>query len=354
MATVKMTAAALDTLPNGAVVLRGAIDPAAFQALLVDDYQRDVLPLASLAGLIKAFEAGTSVPDIELGMRGERFNERTPGVVHLYDDVYIVDGQQRVTAASFVLQKGGKPHLGAAVHFHTTKEWERARFEILNAHRLKLSSNILLRNLQHDYPVIAMLYRLTQDSKFVLKGRVTWSQRASRQELISAMTFAKAIGRVHSHLGPTRYTRYDDLATGLQTVMKSIGQNVMRDNVKTFFDLIDECWGVKRIAYKEGAVYMRSTFLLALAEVLSGHLDFWRDNRLFVESSLTKKIAGFPVMDPQVTSLASSSGKSLQYLVMLLLNHINSGKRSRRLRPRGTFTLPPEEIEVVEDPDVSE
>lgn len=338
MTSIKVCSAALDEAPSGDIILRGVLDPSSLSHLLTDAYQREILPISSLGSLIKAFEEGASVPDIVLGMRGHRVREQG-GCFFLQDNVYIVDGLQRVSAGQLVQQKGGVPRLGATIHFGTNEPWERLTFKILNADRNKVSPNILLRNMQREVPVMDMLIKLTADPAFVLEKRVTWNQRMARQELITAMTFAKVIAYQHCHLGPTRRGRYDELAAGLDKVMTDIGRNVMRDNVKAFFDMIDQCWGVKRIAFKEGAVYMRGGFLMALAEVMSGHLDFWRDNRFFVEASLMRKLAQFPVHDPQVGNLASSSGKSRSMLAMLIIDHINSGKRSRRLRPRKSFAF---------------
>lgn len=336
--SIKVCHAALDEAPNGEIILRGVLEPSHLHQLKVDDYQREVLPLASLSDLVTAFMNGESVPDVELGMRGHRVLERDD-CFHLQDGVYIVDGLQRREAAQLAIQRGGSPRLGATIHFGTNRAWERARFEILNAHRTKLSSNILLRNLGHELEIVDMMVHLSDDHSFVLKGRICWSQRQSRNELLSAMTFAKTIGWVHSHLGPTRGTNYADLANGLEKAMKTVGKNTMRANARTFFDTVDACWGIKRITYKEGAVYMRQSFLLALAEVLSGHLDFWRENRLFVEAPLMRKLAQFPVSDPQVMNLASSSGKARQMLVLLMIDHINSGRRTRRLTPRAHFAV---------------
>jgi len=334
--SIKVCHAALDEAPNGEIILRGVIEPSTLHLLQVDDYQRDVLPISSLRDLVEAFKDGKSVPDIELGMRGHRTLERD-GCFFLQDPVYIVDGLQRQSAAQIAIQNAASPRLGAAIHFGTNPTWERERFEILNAHRLKLSSNILLRNLRHDLEVVQLLVKLTENPSFVLKGRVSWTQRMGKTELISAMTFAGVVGRIHGHLGATRRNHYSDLAHALDKTMQNVGKDTLRENIKTFFDVVDTCWGIKRITYKEGAVYMRQSYLYCLAEVLSGHTDFWRDNRLFVESSLMRKLAMFPVSDPQVQNLASSSGKARQILMLLMIDHINSGKRTKRLTPRKHF-----------------
>jgi hypothetical protein len=331
--SIKLTNAALDEAPGGDIILRGVVTPESLHHLQVAPYQREILPASNINELVKAFLNGAAIPDIELGMRGSRTIDRD-GAYFLQDDVFIIDGLQRVTAAIQVIQLAGMPHLGATVHFNTTEEWERERFRVLNNRRTKLSSNILLRNQRYDLPVVDMMYKLTNDRHFAMYDRICWDQRLKTQHLISAMTYARAIGVLLSHMGPTRYTRYDELTRGLQTVMNSIGRTTMRDNIKTFFELIDECYGIKRIAFKKSAVYIRQGFLLALAEVLMNHLDFWEGNKLVIDKQTKRKLAQFPVTDPQVSQLAGATGKSTEMLKIMIANHINSGRRTRRLTER--------------------
>jgi hypothetical protein len=344
--SIKLCRAALDEA-DGEIILRGSIDPNSFHLLKTADYQREILALAKINDLVQAFKKG-SVPDIELGMRGHRVVERQ-GCFYLQDDVYIVDGLQRVSAALHMMKQGGDklPRLGATVHFGTTEEWERARFRILNADRTKLSPNVLMRNLRYDIPAIKLLHQLTEDKSFILHARVCWEQRTKRKELVTAVTYTKAVGALHSHIGPGRYNRTDDIARGLQIIMERTGRQVFKANTVMFFEIVDQCWGIRRVAFKEGAAYMRTTFLLALAQVFSRHRDFWRENRLFVEAPLLRKIALFPVTDPQVVALAGSGGKARDMLYLLMLEHINSGKRTKRLQPR-TAETEPELIELNE------
>lgn len=328
--------AALDESPQGECVLRGVISPESLNLLQTADYQREILPLASINQLVKAFDSG-SLPDIELGMRGENFVEEG-GQVILRDSVFIIDGLQRVTAAKIKYDRGDAipPRLGAVVHINTNETWERERFRILNMDRTRLSPNVLLRNWRYDYSVIEILYALTTaDKSFVLRDRICWQQRMKREELLTASTFARTVSRLHGHLGATASGgRIDQVTVGLQRIMDTIGKNVFRDNVKTFFNVVDGAWGVKRVAFKEGAVYMHGTFLFALARLLSQHEDFWKGNRLFVEAPLMRKLAGFPIRDPQVVQLSSSGGKAGEMLYMLMVEHINSGKRTKRLKSR--------------------
>jgi hypothetical protein len=144
-------------------------------------------------------------------------------------------------------------------------------------------------------------------------------------------------------------SRVDELTRGTQKVYDLVGKQVMRDNTKMYFEVLDSAFGVRRVAFKQGASYMKSGFLLSLARVFSNHEDFWRGEKLFVEAPLLRKIAQFPYSDPQIVQLASSGGKGPDILYVLMVDHINSGKRTRRLRPRIVEDLP--EAEELEDED---
>lgn len=337
---VTLVSAALDETPNKEIVMRGIVSPDTLNNLISDDYQREVMPLSSLASIISALEDGETLPDVELGMRGQRFKEIKDGEFLLQDPIYIIDGLQRITAAMHM--RATKPEvtvrIGATIHFGTNKEWERDRFRILNTLRNKVSPNILLRNKREESHATAMLYNLsTNGTGFPLHNRVSWAQRMMKGELVSALTFAKVAGVLHSHKAATRRHSLDELVPALDKAVDIVGVQNMRSNISTFVDLVDECWGIKRVQYREGASYLRSPFLLVLASLISDHHDFWRqpdEKRLFIEAPLRRKIAQFPTHDPQVVQLAGSGGKSREMLYYLLRDHINSGKRTKRLSPR--------------------
>lgn len=330
--SIKMVCAALDETADHEIILRGVLDPDSLAALKIDDYQREVMPLPTIGKLAKAFETGSSVPDIDLGMRGEGFTEREDAF-YLQDPVYIIDGLQRVSAARHVMKTnpGVRPKLGATVHFSTTEPWERERFRILNADRNKLSPNILIRNMRTTMPVIELLYGLCHDKTFIMYNRVCWSQRATREHLISALSLMRVAGILHSHIGPGRSVQIVELSQGLQTIMTKAGRLVFRDNLRTFFDIIDQCWGIKVITFREGATYLRLSFMSCLAAIFSKHRVFWNGSRLHVDKQIVRKIQSFPVSDPEVRNLSSASGKARELLYQLMLNHINRGKRGKRL-----------------------
>ncbi len=334
--SVKVINAALDETPQGEIILRGVVSSDSLKLLKVDDYQREVLSNKKVMELKEALRVG-SVPAITLGMRGETFMERD-GNWYLSDDIYIIDGLQRVTGGLELLAEDSDvvPHLGAEIHFGTNQESERALFSKLNISQSKLSSNVTLRNAQYDLPVMKTLFNLTTEKAFVMGKRVCWNQSMKRDDLISAVTFVKIVAMLHSHAGPGRSNSAMDLAQGLEKIVDNVGRNVFADNVRTFFDIVDQCWGVQRVAYREGASYMRVNFLVQLARVLSDHPIFWEKDRLCVNRVEMKKLSSFPVSDPEVVRLASSGGMAAETLYVHFVRHINSGKRTRRLVPRRT------------------
>ncbi len=332
---VRIFNGALDDV-EGDIVLRGRIDPESLDALQVDDYQREVLPLSTIHGIMKGFEEGSTVPDIHLSMRGHKTTDNGHTFM-LHDPVFVVDGQQRVSAARQFRMQGGSPRLGATIYFGKSKEWEIKHFKTLNLDLTKLSSNVILRNMREHNEMVATLYRMcVNDSQFVLKERVCWRQRKLRNHLITCVTLLKVIGALHSHLGAGRSHRVVELAPGVEKIMKKIGKNAFRSNVRDFFQLIDDCWGLSAITYAEGACHIHNTFLLGLARVISDHSVFWKesDQKMFIEASLARKLKSFPVQDPTVRQLSSTGGQAMGLLYQLMVNHLNRGKRSRRLKPR--------------------
>lgn len=328
--SVKFFNAALDETEAGDIILRGVLDPESLFMLKVGEYQREVLKRSKITELMKAVKNKT-VPDIDLGMRGGDYAEMKD-CVYLYDDVYVIDGLQRVTAAKELSRTAEfVPHLGAIVHFNTTEQTERDRFRMLNTTAARLSGNILLRNMRQDHTVIEMLYNLCMDSSFVLHDRICWGQAMQRHHLFTASTFTLVVATLHGTFGPGKGGAIRDRISSFQKTMNNVGRNIMRDNVKKYFDLVDECWHIRALAFRENAPFLRQSFQLVLASVLADHTNFWDGMKLEIDRSLRLKIAGFPITEQQIVQLSGSSGKSRILLYQILVNHINSGKRTRRL-----------------------
>ncbi len=335
MDSVKIISAALDELPDGDIVLRGVIDCGSIDFLQVADYQREVVSPVKIGKLVTALRE-SSVPDIELSMRGEQFTDDGKGAFSLLNPVFIVDGLQRITAAKKL--RSASPdaqfHIGVLVHFGKTEEWERKRFEVLNLTRVKLSPNVTLRNLHHDNPTIAALYNMCiggGSKDFVLKGRVCWQQYVGRGELITATTFVKVVGMLHSHIGSARTSDVMELSRNVHKIAENVGKIKFLANVREFFRIIDAAWGIERVVYRQSAVYLKATFMLALAKMFSDHEVFWRDDRLVVDAATIKKLQNFPTADPTVVNTSASTGKALDSMEFMLIEHVNAGRRTHRL-----------------------
>jgi len=346
--SIKIIHAAMDEGEDGGIVIRGVIDPDSLDHLKVADYQREILPQSKIKNLVEAYEAGERVPDIELGMRGGSYRERAEErVFYLQDDTFIIDGLQRITAGKVLLQgaSGKRPHIGVLVHTCTSEEWERNRFRVLNAERTKLSSNVLLRNRRHDSQAVDCLYHLTHDKTFVMCGRVSWNQRKQREQLIDATVFIKVVGSLHSHLGPGLSQKVDDLSRGLDKTMASVGRTALRDNIKKFFDVVDQAWGLRTIVFSDSSPQIRANFLRTLAKMFSDHPIFWQGTSLTVSRDMVAKLKQFSLHDPGVANLCSSTSTAAALLYQMIVNHINSGRRTRRLVQRDDARPVPIEAE---------
>lgn len=349
MPTIKVVNGALDVMSidgQERFALRGVIDPMSLPNIQVPPYQRETLADTKIDVLKKALATGR-VPDIDLGMRGDSIDELGDGEFLLRDDTFVIDGLQRTTAAIRLTDDGILPSLGALIHFNTDEAWERKRFEALNVGQTGLNTNVILRNLAQDIDGAKVVYDLTFDRQFVLKDKICWQQDMRRNDLLTAITFYKVIGRLHSHLGPGKSDPKSLAKTGIPKILESVKPAVFSHNVRYFFAFIDEAFGLKDIAYRKHAVHLKSSFLQALAGVVSDHEDFWDGNRLVINPDLRRKLAKFPLMDPYVKDLSGSAGKAILILEQLIVDHVNANKRTRHLKKRD-YIAPTEELEYAD------
>jgi hypothetical protein len=136
--------------------------------------------------------------------------------------------------------------------------------------------------------------------------------------------------RLHSKFGAGRYLHVSGIWQALPPMMSSVGHATMIENVKTFFQLLDSAWGIRKILYKDRATHLKSGFLFALADVISEYPAFWSGKSLRIDRDMQKKIGQFALSDPNVRAMACS-GSSIAFLTRLIVDHINAGKRTRRL-----------------------
>jgi len=332
--TLKIVSGALDEMTDGEIVLRGVIDPASLDGLLTPLYQREELRDATIEKLVKALRNRKRFPDVDLAVRGDHYGctDDRKGTYTITGSVYIVDGLQRTTAARRVLREGGHPLLGTMVHFATTEDWERGRFLDLNQNQKRVSPNVVLRDHAADYAVLKRLHQLCSDESFVLCERISWQQFMRREELLTAVTFLKTAMRLHGRFGAGRHPGITNMCEALAPMAANVGTTTMVENVKTFFDLLDSAWGIRGILHKDRATHLRVGFLSALADVFSEYDVFWNGKTLRIDRELRKKIGQFPLREPNIDAMArSGAGATSSLLRRLIVDHINSGKRTRRL-----------------------
>ncbi len=329
---VKVVNGALDEL-NGSIVLRGVIDPVCFADIKVGKYQREEARASHIAKLVKALGSGARFPDIEIGIRGSGYRERD-NAFYIEHDCFVVDGFQRLTAAKRFMAEDTKNqvHIGALLHFGTTEEWERDRFKTLNMDRARVSPNVILRNEVNSQVVKALTSMSENDKEFVLRNKISWSQRMNRGELLGALQVMKVIGVLHSHSGPGMSSRVEELVASMDKTLNLVGVNVWRANVRTFFSVLDQAFGVRSIAYRDLSTHIKGSFLLTLARVFADHQTFWDDQRLEVARHDIDKLRTFPIRDPGIESLVANGGaKANPLLYARLMQHMNSGRRSRKI-----------------------
>lgn len=337
---IRIFNASLDDDPSSprGVVLNGRIDPESLRFLKVDnDYQR---PLSERPEIFEALKAGVIVPNIDIGVRGKEFDMDGTDVL-IRSPAYIIDGWQRVGNALRLLEltPGYPLRMFCSVHFGTDPVWERHRFTELNRNIKKVSSNLHLRNMRDSNEAVLTLYGLSNNTKdFALYKKVSWSQNMRRGELIAAYALARIVARLHQHLNASHSnSAAEKVAKGLLGGATAATLFIFRKNVATFFEVIEDCWGIRDIEFKSSAPQIRTGFMLSLAKLFSTHTDFWQseDRLLFVGVEHRRKLAKFPLKDPYVNALtASGSGASIGILYDILLRHMNKGKSTHQLRSR--------------------
>lgn len=343
---VRLQSAALDD-KNGEIVAHGWLDIDAINKLRVGDYQREILQERSGGGtrksvILKAIEAGERMPDILLGMRGQRYTE-SRGSMNLENDVYIIDGLQRVSAlrkfASSFPERAKEVRIGAEVRFNTTRDSEKELFTKVNLNRKAMAPSVVLRNERNRSEAMATLYGLSvNDAKFALCGKVCWDQQMDRGELVTGQTFGRVMAHLHRHLAPGGRTVGKPLllVSTLDAMAKACGLQNFRYNVNNFYEVMDEVWGVRGLKYKDRATHLRGNFMLQLAGgVFSDHEDFWDGKKLFVDANMKRKLKAFPIEDPTIIRLAGAGSNAGDLLRRHMIDHLNKGKQvSNHLKAR--------------------
>lgn len=336
---VRILNGALDDDPGSpaGIILQGRIDPGTFRFLKVDanHYQR---PCSDREDIFDALKQGKVPPPIDIGVRGQDFvSDGSDYLVR--SPAYIVDGGQRLGNAQRLLEliPDLDIRLFAMVHFNTDAAWEASRFDALNKNIKKVSPSLHLRNMRDRNEAVLTLFGLCHNERdFPLFERVCWSQDMARVQLMTASVLAKTAVMLHARHTPLGGVAADAVAVALKRASSVVTLPVFRSNVATFFAIINGCWPFAETAYRHSATQLKNTFLAELARMFSDYDAFWdaTGTRLTVSADDRRKLASFPLNDTQVINLAGTGGKARRMLYQLLVNHMNSGRRTNRLVSR--------------------
>ena len=166
---------------------------------------------------------------------------------------------------------------------------------------------------------------------------MTWDQNMAKGHLSTALNLCKTVARLHGHISPGQANTIDELSEQLDVMVGCVTQSQFRSNIRHFYEVMDEVWGIRNVHYRDLARYMSGGFTETLARILSNHSVFWRgvnEQNLVVEAQWRKKLKSFPINDPNVIPIASAAGSSRIILYQLMIEHLNSGKRTHRLSSR--------------------
>lgn len=335
---IRLVNASLHENPNSpsAIIAQGMLDSSTLRFLKVDDYQR---PLEQREDIWSALKGQTPVPAIEIGIRGTDYESEGADMV-IRSPAYIIDGWQRVGNAMRLMDMipDHPVSLLATIHFGTTYAWEENRFTDLNKNTRKVSPNQHLRNMRDKNDAVMTLHSLsTAAPGFPLYKKVCWSQNMARAELVSALVLSKSAMILHGHKISMQAGRTDNIASAIANAYNTVGAATFKHNMMTFYSVIDECWPIHLVQYRHTATQIKSSFLYEVARMFSRHPAFWEglsQNTLFVPADDRRKLAKFPITDKQVVGLAGSPGAGRKILYQLLVDHMNSGRRTQKLVAR--------------------
>lgn len=334
---VIVTSGALEEAPDGRIILRGVIDAPNLRKLGVGDYQKKTHSQSKLRRLGQAVLAGDRLPDIELGMRGQHYDDHDPTFI-LHDLCMIIDGLQRKMALCAVDSRDPTVNcsVGVIVNFGTDEAWERKRFEKLATDRTAVAPSVLLRNSAKDDKIAKMILELTQDPDSILHNRVTWDQHSLAGELIHGSTLYRTIILLHSwKIAPG--TRRPHVMIGqVNEIAENIGDAVMLSNTRKFFELADHYWGFKDIQKRDGIVQVKGEFLFVMAELMATMNVFW-DGSMLDDSLKVRRLKPRLQITPKIKDWLSPSRDARAHVLIYYKRELNKN-RSVPLGERPTRT----------------
>lgn len=318
-----------DDSETNEIILRGIVDQATLRFIRMEWYQREQGFSPRHTNVIMAgLFSNNRVADITLGMRGHRV--QTKGSTYtLLDHVYCIDGGQRLRAMAMTLRERPslKLSIGAKIHFGTTEQSENEMFCKLGTTQVRISASVLFRNRKKESAAVNALVLLNQDEAFALKERVAWDQVRGRGELMNGFTLARIAGALHAHkCSGLRSAAVNDLITGLDNLVVTIGENNLRINMVRFFDAIDRCWNIRNLCggRDEDRPHLKPEFLLTICSLISRYSEFWdgtERNEFYIPERYIKRLKGFKFSD--FMRSASSMDKEVLFEILRKRLHLD-------------------------------
>ena len=331
----------LVTDSDGRRIIRGELDMSTILSLRIDWYQRGTINKAKLTKLKKASFVGAEFPDIIIGVRGSDFQIDNGGGATILSDAYIVDGLQRWTATCLALEEAPScpAHLGAKAFIPTDSAFERELFRKMNTGHTAMGASVMLRNEKEESRVAATLVGLSEnEKKFALYRRIAWKQEADKTvdgDLVRGIVLLRVLGVLHHHLWHTApiHSQVLALLAMIDRNIDVVGLQQARENLITFFDTIDEAWGIRDTIVRFGTTWLHDVWLRICARLFSDHREFWRsdDTEFFVPKALLRDLKRVHPNDPELVALLRGGKMQRELLYQTILNTLNFGKSHNRL-----------------------
>ena len=328
---IRITNAALEEPPGGAIVLRGVIDTEGLTHVKIPDYQKKTHAKGRIKKLGDAILNGDRMPDIELSMRSSLWEsavEDGRDVIYLNDLVYLTDGYQRTLALRAVASREETRRwtIGAIVNLNTIEAWERQRFEKLGTSRTQVAPSVILRNSARDNQIAEAIYALTTtDPACVLHNRVTWDQHQVAGEIVLASTVYRVAILLHSWIVPPSGRKPHDMVTCVNQIAEQIGDAVLLGNIRKFFELADHYWGFRTLMKRDGVIQLRADFLFIMAELMAQLRIFWDGSQ--IEDNLTvRRLKPRLAVSEKLREWLSPGRTSRTHILIYYKSELNKGR----------------------------
>lgn len=332
-----------------ATVMRGKIAPEFFKLLTIPDYQRLEMEGQKADELYEVLGPdGTGVPDDI--MVCVRHGEPTAQggnefIIPVEGDVVILDGHQRFAAAMQRLNDGLKTDdFGIKIFFDTTEEEETLTFYQLNRKQTKVSTQKLLSNFGTNAAIEALKTLEATDPNF---PSIQWDQRKGPGEVVTAHMLYEVAVVLH---GRPRGGEIENLLDWLDDVTDLVGTEILVENVRTFFKIVQKCFGEGKkehgeIVANDKKKYMyRLPLIMALARVFAWHDNFWAVRQPYILKPRAEDVRKLGTLPARTVERDIVRTNATSELIEDIIKYMNSQREGdKRLIHRDRSVWMPEE-----------